>query len=497
MRDQIRLPGLASAVAVFVLIAASVAAASSFTAETPTLVSGTSSFIAGCEGVAQTGTNYLNSEVEPRVAVNPANANNIIGVWQQDRWSNGGAHALVAGVSHNGGTNWTRTFAHFSRCAGGTTANGGDYERASDPWVTFAPNGHAYQISISFNDSNTTNAVLVSKSTTGGDTWTNPVTLIRDTAATVFNDKEAITADPGNSNFVYAVWDRLVFPNERARGGSPEHTFAFRGPILFSRTTDGGGTWEKPRVIFDPGQEAQTIGNQIVVLPNGDLVDVFNLIRVFSNAHGLRGFNVAVIRSKDKGITWSKPIIVSKLLTVGVTDPDTGQAVRTGDIIPDIAVDQSSGKLYAVWQDGRFSGFTHDDIAFSQSGDGGLTWSTPIKVNKTTGNVAAFTATVRVAGDGTVGVTYYDFRNNTPALGLLTDYWLVHCHSSCTTATNWSETHVAGSFDMETAPFARGFFVGDYEGLATVGDSFVPFFVQANTGNTTNRTDVFFTTVGP
>ncbi len=44
---------------------------------------------------------------------------------------------------------------------------------------------------------------------------------------------------------------------------------------------------------------------------------------------------------------------------------------------------------------------------------------------------------------------------------------------------------------MKTAPAASGFFVGDYEGLATMGNAFVPFFVQANSGNTANRTDVF------
>jgi hypothetical protein len=48
---------------------------------------------------------------------------------------------------------------------------------------------------------------------------------------------------------------------------------------------------------------------------------------------------------------------------------------------------------------------------------------------------------------------------------------------------------------MLTAPYARGFFVGDYEGLATSGPSFIPFFVQANSGDTANRTDVFVTTI--
>src|SRR2546422_5828067 len=76
----------------------------------PTLVSGPSPF-AGCTHTGTGGTNYLNAEVEPWVAVNPANPNNIIGVYQQDRWSNGGARGLVASVTHNGGTTWARSWA--------------------------------------------------------------------------------------------------------------------------------------------------------------------------------------------------------------------------------------------------------------------------------------------------------------------------------------------------------------------------------------------------
>src|SRR5262249_5243288 len=155
-----------------------------------------------------------------RVDLNSLNTSNLVGVFQQDRWSNGGAHGLVAATSHNGGATWTDSFAHFSRCTGGSTANGGDFERASDPWVTISPSGRAFQIAISFNDSNPINGVLVSRSTTSGtspgDAWENPITLIRDTDPTVFNDKESITADSNSASNVYAVWDRLVFPEAHA-----------------------------------------------------------------------------------------------------------------------------------------------------------------------------------------------------------------------------------------------------------------------------------------
>jgi hypothetical protein len=136
-----------------------------------------------------------------------------------------------------------------------------------------------------------------------------------------------------------------------------------------------------------------------------------------------------------------------------------------------------------------------------------------VKINKTPTNVPtldqqAFTATVKVAADGTVGVTYYDFRNNTSAPGLTTDYWFVHCHASCTNPANWAETHVAGPFDEEQAPYARGYFVGDYESMVTIGNVFGAFYGQAVTrdGETTppftynpafNPTDAFYSTLTP
>ena len=457
------------------------ARASALSMQRLVLVSGPSPFSPSCAPAFPGETNYFNAEVEPRVAVDPLNAKHIVGVWQQDRWAFGGALGLLAGVSWDGGKTWTRSMAAFDRCAGGTTDNGGDYERASDPWVTFAANGDVYQISISFDATRATNSVLVSKSTDGGEQWSNPTTLIVDNGFTFFNDKESITGDPHDAQSVYAVWDRSFFPPAGFRDK------AFRGPIMFSRTTDGGQTWEKARAIYDPGRVASTISNQVAVLPNGDLLDMF--ARFFPNG----ALEVDVIRSTDRGVTWSAPVTVGQLQTVSVFDPDTGAPIRTGDIVPDINVDPQSGKVYVVWQDGRFSEFAHDDIVLSVSSDGGLTWSAPIKINQTPISVPAFTASVSVASDGTVAVTYYDFRGNTPDPNtLFTDYWIVTCRSSCDDAASWSsETHIAGPFDMLTAPFAGGFFVGDYEGLAAVGKGFLAFFVQANSGDLNNPTDVF------
>src|SRR2546427_4311338 len=195
-----------------------VAGASPLTATPLTIISGPSPF-AGCT-IGASGapgeTLYPNAEEEPWVDVNPTNANNMIAVWQQDRWSNGGAHGLAAGVTHDGGQTWTTSFAHFSECAGGTAANGGNYERASDPWVSFAPNGDAYQISLSFDATTNRNGVLVSKSSNGGDIWSEPISLIRDSGDRggryAFNDKKAINAGPPEPQHYYPRLDRVYNP---------------------------------------------------------------------------------------------------------------------------------------------------------------------------------------------------------------------------------------------------------------------------------------------
>jgi len=100
------------------------------------------------------------------------------------------------------------------------------------------------------------------------------------------------------------------------------------------------------------------------------------------------------------------------MITDGVTDPADGHAVRTGDLIPQIAVDDSSGALYVVWQDDRFTG--EEQIAFSRSTDGGRTWSATRRISTVGGVNQAFTATPRVASNGTVAVQYYDFRFDNP-----------------------------------------------------------------------------------
>ena len=454
----------------------------------PSAVSGTSPYATGCEGVAQSASAFGGTEVEPFVATDPTNPKHAIGVWQQDRFPNGGSRGLGTAVTTDGGLTWTTVVAPaFSRCAGGVGA-GTDYERATDPWVTFGADGKAYQISDSFNDTNLTNAILVSRSLDGGFTWSAPTTVLRETGnrevSFAFNDKESITADPYVPCNVYATWDRLTGPSLKSRGSSSafEHAQGYRGPTWFARSTDCGATWEPARQVYDPGQVNQTIGNQIAVLPNGTLVNTFDLISNFKNAKGQRGENIAVQLSLDKGLTWGPAVVAAKGMSVGVTALD-GTALRTGDNIPDIAIGADGG-IYLVWQDGRFSGGAHEDIALSESHDGGATWSSPSRVN--VGDVAAFNPAVEITKLGRLGVSYHELRGDAVTRVLAT---------RGPSASVFSTEVVAGGASslITSAPVALGYFLGDYQGLTAMGEKFLSFAVMPDASGPTNGTNVVAT----
>jgi BNR repeat-like domain len=505
-----------------------------FAATTPALASQNPSPYAtpGCLALEPqpASLNYLNSEVEPQVAVDPTNPSHLVGAWQQDRWNNGGAHGLVAGYSNDGGASWHVSPQPFSACyhASGFPGPYLNYQRASDPWVSIGPGAPpgspsgstAYSVSISFNqtpypgDPNALhNAVGAATSYDGGATWTNVQTIIDDPCLVgtpsgpgyqchnaksyLFNDKESVTADPVRPGIAYAVWDRLVAPP--AAGPGFQHERAYFGPTLISKTTDFGRTWSTPRVIVGLASQDQTIGNQIVIDHHtGALYDFFNLIQNASNRGGHRGYNVAFIKSTDGGATWSKPKVIAALQTAGVTDPNNldpetnapPAPSRTGDIIPEPAIKPSNGQLYVVWQDSRFNGFTNDEVVISTSSNGGATWSAPARVNVHTGQ-PAYDPSVYVNAAGRVGVSYFQW-SSTVSGNEPTNLLIRHSTSpgSSAAAPAFDSASVLdGPFNNLAAPDAGGYFLGDYMGLVANSGGFIPFYVKTNCadGNATTQ----------
>lgn len=476
---------------------------------------------------------FPDSEIEPYIDVNPADPDNLVAVWQQDRWSDGGARGLAGAVSDDGGDSWEAVPSPaFSRCSGGA------FERASDPWVSFAPNGDVYFMSLSVDVDPDPfvgkDAMQVSKSTDRGRTWGPVVTLIEDDDPNVLNDKNAMLADPTEARRAFAIWDRfelfaataaqrkavakaigdrdrVIMAGKALRQMRSQALTAaepaplppqFKGPTLFTRTLNGGASWQRPVVIYDPGANNQTINNLIEVLPDGTVVAFFT--ELFTQPDGSTRGNIALKRSFDHGFSFQPAggrIVASRLFSLGLNNvtgtstPDLRELVRDAGVLFDTAVDARNGNLYLVWQDNRFSGGVVDQIAFSMSRDGGRRWTRPVKISQTPDlsnpfREAAFVPTIAVTAGGILAVTYYDFRNDDDS-GELTDQFALFCNpnsSNCARPRNWGREQrlTDDSFDMLDAPIARGHFLGDYMGSESVTSDVHPAYGVPDGANETS-----------
>jgi hypothetical protein len=435
-------------------------------------VSGPTPYAAGCDGQQPTGAVYPDAEVQPHLAVDPVDPRHLVSVWQQDRWSTVAAHGLVTAASFDGGAHWTRAEPPVSRCAGG------DYWRATDSYTTIARDGSAYVVSLSLNSAAAEgdHAILVTRSPDGGRTWQAPATLVRegtDPAGYVFNDLPSITADPTDARYVYASWDRIVDP-------------PLGGPLKLARSTDRGTTWQAPRTVFDPGPASAVEGSKIVVRPDGTLVAMF-AVAVFDPATEVQtAVSFQTVRSTDKGVTWSAAAKIADVAVAGTTDPVSGAAFRDGGGVEGQIAAAPDGKLYAVWQDSRFSGGVRDGIALSVSGDAGRTWSAPTRVNADPA-AQAFSPAVAVNSSGVVGVTY-----SALAGGATAQYRIAQ---SADGGGHWADERVAGPFDLAAAPKLgtppSTLYLGDYHGMAAAGPRFVSVFAQTTKDGPGNPTDIF------
>jgi hypothetical protein len=389
---------------------------------------------------------------------------------------------------------WSRVvLPGFSACAGG------GYLRASDPWVSFSPNGDPYAISLSFLGVQNLNhnAILVSKSPHGpnvGDagTWSAPVALTEDDTKGL--DRQSITADPFDSNYVYAAWDRIITP-----GGSThasDQGIVQVADVLHAddeRRSELGDAQE----IFVESSFSGSIGSIVRVL--GDRHTLVDGLITYGSADWKGGpcGSESVLRSPDRGVSWTKkPVIVSPLTCTYVC-PQPG----LGSAHSQRRASRHRGRrikgLHGVGGCGLGRAHDRTDPVLSVGGRR-IELVAPHRDQPSPAGIDAMLPTIAVNSAGTVGVSYYDFRNNVPGGIASTDLWLTRCSSSCASAANWSaDTRVTPtSFDMSAAPEARGQFIGNYMGMTTSGATFEPFFMQSGTPPVlTLPTDAFFASV--
>jgi hypothetical protein len=463
--------------------------------------------VTACNGAPQEGALYRNSETEPYLAVNPARPSNMIAGWHQDRWSNGAAQSLGAAFTVDGGATWRQVVIPFTRCSGGLPGSTGDFERGSDPWISFGPTGTAYYMALATDKAVGENAMLVARSTDGGATWSQPTAIAhnpsQDSAGhAVFHDKNSITADPLDAHFVYATWTLF-------RTGFVS--------LVFARSADGGVTWSPARPIATMGSVDKSElaffrqGAQIVVLPNGTLINIFYRA-LFDFATRTGRTEQVILRSTDRGRRWSRvDTPVAQFESASAIDPELGIPVRDSGQLPSAGVNRTTGQIYVAWQDAAANSLGAVGVFVARSDDGGLTWSSPVRVNQgTSADVQAFLPVVSVNDRGVVAVLFYDFRNDVlDDAPLSTDVYLSLFDPSLNFLSERRLTST--SFDMRQMVLTEGgYFAGDYVGLAAAGSDFVAAFTRGNllglpvvppqeglSVDTNNRQDIVFVRQSP
>ena len=435
--------------------------------------SSTSPFVAGCDGAVATGTLYVNAEVEPFVAANPANASNLVGVWQQDRWSNGGARGNLAASSFDGGRTWAASMAAFSRCTGGNAGNGGDFERAHGPVGVDRSRWHRVSDRGRFFRRREQRGIDECRARQPIARWRTQL-------------EHPGVADPGRRGEL----QRQGIDHRGSRAGGKR--VRDLGPAVVVGT--------RPDLFQSHDGQRIHVGARAIHLRSGrrqpDDQQSGRGARERHARHVLHAIRRRRRRhracdARDRPLDRQGPHVVGAHRRVARA---VGRRARSRERHTGARRLESRRHRRGTAGGSRrhvagcaLLGGARDAIALSRSTDGGLTWSTPARINADP-TVAAFEPSVTVRHDGTIGVAYYDFRSNTTDRTTLpTDYWIARSSDGIT----WRESRVAGPFDLAIAPNAGGLFVGDYQGLVSIGEIFVPFYSTTNNGDVANRTDIF------
>jgi hypothetical protein len=377
------------------------------------------------------------TEVEPDTF---ASGSTVLATYQVGRFVNGGASDIGYARSSDGGTTWdTSSFLPGLTFNAGPFSNPGNpFEAVSDASVAFDAMHNTWLISsIPLLPSGGVPTVLVSRSTDGGATFGNPVTIPPPANKKVDLDKN------------WTVCDNQPASPHRGNCYTEFDNFAQGDLEYMSTSSDGGNIWRTP---VSPAGNPKGLGGQPVVQPDGDV------IVPFESLHG----TIGDFESTDGGQTWSHENTISKVSF----HPNSG-GLRTSPLpTAEIAAD---GTVYVAWEDCRFEPkCSANDIVFSSSSDG-VTWSpvSRIPIDPVGSGVDHFIPGLAVdpatSGPGThLALTYYYYPD--AACTAATCDLDVGFVSSPDGGAHWSApTQLAGPMKLgDIAATSQGPMVGDY-----------------------------------
>ncbi len=216
-----------------------------------------------------------------------------------------------------------------------------------------------------------------------------------------------LVADPITPKRVYLTWLQAADTG----------VLRFTGPgnpIQFARSDDGGSTWEPPVRVSDQAR-GRVLAPSLAPGPGRELyvlyLDLGEDTLDYEGGHEGHGgppypgrWQLILSRSLDGGSTWEETVVEDALVP-------TERLVALFPPYPSLAVDRSSGRVYAAFQDGRLG---DPDVRVWASGDRGATWEGPSRVNDTPerDRRAQYLPELAVSPTGRLDVVYYDRRSD-------------------------------------------------------------------------------------
>ncbi len=288
----------------------------------------------------------------PQAAVDPTNPN-IVLVAYNDYTPNGHGGRYVPGyaLSTDGGNTWSQP----QTVHGLLKVDGGAYDGAADPGVTYSANGNAYLVTTTFDDDDWNTAIYVTEMPSSSSSFGTPVKVVSYTDSQHVVEFARLTNV--NSTTLYLTFNALSTTPQ-----APDSSLAsaWTSRLYFTRSLDGGQTWSAP-VAISAGQQDYWG----VPAVNNTTLFVF-----FSGALGLE-----MVQSSDGGATWTAPGCVKSSSTGTCQTMSTvGEQRGLNEVYinpgPDAAVDPGSHSMYIVYDGGKVT----------MSSDNGATWSLPLDV---------------------------------------------------------------------------------------------------------------------
>lgn len=358
-----------------------------------------------------------------------------------------GTKISAISYSNDGGRSWQQT--HIDPLPGGRNLGSA---------VVAARANTFYYAGVGLNSNNVA-LIIFSQSTDAGRTWSPPSTVNVPAVNFLIQDKPWITVDnskAATAGNIYISWTEI-----RASGSR----------IQLAASTDGGRTFPTISTLSPVDGSAVVQGSTIAIGPGGEVHVAWGDLRV----KGIR-----YTQSVNAGVTFSRAIGAATLESYELLGPLLNSHFSTNGL-PQIAVDTSDGinrgTIYIV-----FSAPSPDNrqdkanVFLVRSATRGVSFSLPQRINNDTGLTDQFMPSVAVATDGTVGIMWYDRRNDTEFNGLLDVYAAASTDGGVRFAANRRIT--TGNWLLLTTPNnIRNNYHGDYNQMSALTDRAGFFFV--------------------